>query len=480
MFSIESTFHVTSPERQPRSSGFIEEADYINEAAPLERKKFTPDSARQVKSRSGCQQCKKRKVKCDERQPICTRCLARGDTCTGNFRCDIWQIERPWVCHANGNQVKPILEDDLIRYWYSTACFNMALFPPPVNPLAHHISPLLSRSKALRHTLNVISEAHRHQFSQVQSRTILVERGQALVSLQSEMRGLLTASHSDILLRAAALSSLMLCISSGWLDSTGRDFGIDFLWGSREMVSLMVSHEPEDPVIFYVVGLFVYWECFSAYLMHSSKQKPSDERILAQLQNPPFYNTINPVTGIATAMFPLLTEIGQYYRFVVDNRCAPISCHQTFKQRLRDFLLPGGHDSRPYLKSLAEAYRSIGFIMLYQARSVMTALDEHEELFKLHHVLKITEMTKEITTGNQLLNWEGPLLLIAGSELTAEYHEERELIKKAGEHLASWTRVKTYSQALQLVQDIWSLRDQGSKITWLEKMVLRDLALVVG
>lgn len=31
----------------------------------------------------GCQQCRSRKVKCDQSRPSCKRCIGRGDTCTG-------------------------------------------------------------------------------------------------------------------------------------------------------------------------------------------------------------------------------------------------------------------------------------------------------------------------------------------------------------------------------------------------------------
>jgi len=34
-----------------------------------------------TKSRQGCDQCRKRRVKCDERKPICTTCSKRGDEC---------------------------------------------------------------------------------------------------------------------------------------------------------------------------------------------------------------------------------------------------------------------------------------------------------------------------------------------------------------------------------------------------------------
>lgn len=38
------------------------------------------------RSKAGCSNCKKRKVKCDEKHPMCERCLRRGDHCFYPFQ----------------------------------------------------------------------------------------------------------------------------------------------------------------------------------------------------------------------------------------------------------------------------------------------------------------------------------------------------------------------------------------------------------
>lgn len=144
-----------------------------------------PSAARSVKNRTGCEQCKRRKVKCDEKRPTCARCEARGETCTGNFQCDQWQIERPWIvglgAAASG------LENDALRYWYDSACLTMAMFPPPVNSLSYPLVSLLRRSKALRHVVQCVAVAHRHDFAVTSLSHALQERNLAIVSLQGEV-----------------------------------------------------------------------------------------------------------------------------------------------------------------------------------------------------------------------------------------------------------------------------------------------------
>ena len=47
------------------------------------------------KARSGCQTCKRRKVRCDETKPVCIRCKKAGRTCEGYSPPKTWLFESP-------------------------------------------------------------------------------------------------------------------------------------------------------------------------------------------------------------------------------------------------------------------------------------------------------------------------------------------------------------------------------------------------
>ncbi|KAJ4169002.1 hypothetical protein NW754_010934 [Fusarium falciforme] len=49
--------------------------------------------ARKRKSRSGCSVCKKRRLKCDEQQPSCRRCINIGVECPGYARPIKWSTK---------------------------------------------------------------------------------------------------------------------------------------------------------------------------------------------------------------------------------------------------------------------------------------------------------------------------------------------------------------------------------------------------
>ncbi|KAH7347177.1 fungal-specific transcription factor domain-containing protein [Plectosphaerella cucumerina] len=436
-----------------------------------------------AKSRAGCEQCKKRKLKCDRRQPTCSRCLARRETCTGNVACDQWQIERPWAIHNRAPPVPSALENDTLRYWYDKACLNMAMFHPPVNPLSYDLSAWLRRSNALRHTLESIAEAHRQGFAPGQLVGALQARELAIVSLHGELdRVRATPSpRREPLLRVMLLSSLLLCISSSWLDSANKDFGLGFLVGSNSLVELLTqAHPPDppDPLAFYDIGLFFYWHAFSSYLTSPSQAVHIAPSALQALRRPPFDAAVHPVTGISTSLCPLIAEAGQYYRRVVDTGILDREHVRSLEDELRVWTPPDACPRHSQLLQLAEGHRSLALIMLMQAATA--AGEDVDRSVLVEHVTRAVAVVSHIPDHDPLLNWVGPVLVIAGSELDAHHIEERLVVERVAMRLAGWTRVPTHLRSLTLVQDVWRLRDSGSPCTWLELMVAQDVALALG
>ncbi|KAL5319600.1 hypothetical protein ACEPPN_012655 [Leptodophora sp. 'Broadleaf-Isolate-01'] len=155
-----------------------------------------------TKSRTGCEQCKRR-----------------------NFSWDSWQVERPWISNAGSLTPSSALENDILRYWYDEACLNMALFRPPLNPLSHSLSVWLRHSKALRHTLECVAVAHRVHFAPDQLAQALYARGLAISSLKHEVARIqVSPAKQQTLIKTTILFSLILAVSAGWVDPSGTDF----------------------------------------------------------------------------------------------------------------------------------------------------------------------------------------------------------------------------------------------------------------
>jgi len=108
-------------------------------------------------------------------QPACLRCQKSNITCTGLFKQDAWQIERPWLYNTHERlqifenlvighdphevasrksvTLTGIFENELLRHWFEHACTFMGIMPQSSNPLSYGISPYLQRSRALRHSI---------------------------------------------------------------------------------------------------------------------------------------------------------------------------------------------------------------------------------------------------------------------------------------------------------------------------------------
>lgn len=438
-----------------------------------------PSKQNRTKSRSGCEQCKRRKVKCDEKRPVCTRCQLRHETCTGNFSHDVWQIERPWISQERAPSAPSALENDTLRHWYDSACLSMAIFYPPANPLSHTLSGWLRHSKALRHTLESVSEAHQQHFLPDKLSSALQTRGLAISSLRKEIDRLQSSqTKHQTLLRTTILSSLILFVSSAWLDPSGKDSGIIFLSGISNTVESLANASPTDPFTFYLFGLYLYCEAFSSFLVPTGSPYPSTASVLRAVQRQPFDSLIHPVTGVSSTLCPLISEAGQYFRRVLDSGSTFMPTYRDLEKRLRDWEPPKAAPKQERLLQLAEGYRSIGLIMLYQANATQgQGTSEGSSLIEM--VLEVMKTLRYVPDEDPLLNWVGPLLVITGPELPATFVEERALVETLFQRLAKWTRIQTYNRGLELVREVWKLRDLGIEVSWLEVMLDQGISLAI-
>ncbi|CAH0051468.1 unnamed protein product [Clonostachys solani] len=435
------------------------------------------------KRRTGCEQCKRRKVRCDEKQPRCSRCDSRGETCTGNFSWDSWQIERPWLWAEGSHAPSQLLENDVLRHWYDSASLNMAIFHPPINPLSYQISAWLRHSKALRHTFESVAEAHRHYFVRDRLSQAICIRGLAISSLQGEVCRLqypCPTTKAPTILRTAILSSLVLSISSGWLDSTGKDAGLEFLRGAQGLIATLAESRPEDPFAFYLFGLFIYSCAFCSFLAPVDNQISIPQTVVDLMHSEPFASCIHPVTGISSTICPLIVEAGNYYRRAVEQRASSPDLHRDLERRLCEWTPPANAPKQAQLAELANGYRAAGLLILYQSKAIDNPLTDSEQFFVMVILMRVMETIKHLPRNDPLQNWLGPLIIIAGSELPASFADERLHVERVAAQLAEWTRVPSYLQGMELVRTVWELRDSGQMISWLELMVRKEMSLAMG
>lgn len=88
-------------------------------------------------------------------------------------------------------------------------------------------------------------------------------------------------------------------------------------------------------------------------------------------------------------------------------------------------------------------------------------------------------MLSHLISGTIILLATGPLLIITGPELPAALVEERALVETKFESLATWTRVQTFHRGLELVREVWELRDLGIEASWLEVILDKGMSLAI-
>jgi hypothetical protein len=101
------------------------------------RKASERDQPHRRRSRNGCLNCRRRKIRCDEKAPSCSYCIARGLTCSRGGVVLKWEAEyadnglafgRQGVGPSAHLQAWPRRTDYLYRYGVSTANRNRTTF----------------------------------------------------------------------------------------------------------------------------------------------------------------------------------------------------------------------------------------------------------------------------------------------------------------------------------------------------------------
>ncbi|KAK5203311.1 hypothetical protein LTR41_010954 [Exophiala xenobiotica] len=452
---------------------------------PVPEPQPPPDPKQRTKSKTGCLECKRRKVKCDEAYPTCRRCQLRGTLCRSIPRLAKWQVEMPWLSWGPLNS--PLygvsnVNQRLLQLWMEKSCQIMVIDPND-NPLSFPVVEHLLKSPSLVHALQSVSAGYEAFFDPRNLTVCLEERQRALVSLQDELN---LATRP---LPSTFLTIFMLGMTTSWVEADRSVFGKEHLCGARAIIDSMVEQHvvtndspTSHPVANFIVGSYIYWDMCCAPFADPDEIKPLNTPEMYQYTQS-MRHEYHPIGGFSIELWYMLGNLGRHCRKAVEGLERDLVLEATFEEQLLQYT---GPEDNHLLAVTNDCFRNHGLILLYRicgipassCRSVdgddedFSPADTDETIRAL--ALEIVSKVSEIPLSSPNMNILALPLLSAGSELNPDDHEERKEVLSRLLSLYSRNRCPPNLWACNLLKDVWGYRDEmNSKMSWLALALLK-------
>ncbi|KAJ6158210.1 hypothetical protein N7485_011036 [Penicillium canescens] len=432
-----------------------------------------PDVGKRSRSRSGCWQCKIQKLKCDESFPVCLRCRQRGLICKSSPRSPRWQIETRWTSCP----LDEIVKQPLLQYWLEKAS-QMMVIDTENNPYSFPILQYFTEAPSLVHMIQCMSAAHQDYFPARGHVVSLEERGRALQLLQRE----LSQSEKP---RASFLTIVLLALFD-CASPDPRHSGQQHLFAARNIINgLLLRHQDflagtvHDDFLALCVGAFLYWNMCCAHLVDARQPQPPGSTAIVQAVRV-LRHKYHPTYGIGAELIYLLGEVGGYCRAVIQLGHRDAIRATELEDKICAFNSP--QNNLP-LALLYESLRKHGLILLYRVRTHPSAVnkgDKEEDIIH-RYALDIVCHLSEIPITSSLLNLQALPLLTAASELRSCDINLRYTALDRFNAIYSMNRVPSTLQAVEILKELWVIRDSGLQTSWMEFMLLtKGWSLCVG
>ncbi|KAF5236587.1 hypothetical protein FANTH_11198 [Fusarium anthophilum] len=452
--------------------------------------KETPKPQR-TKSRLGCLECRIRRVKCDETFPVCLRCQRRGSVCMASNRPARWRIEMPWLSNMaflNSWPVDNPPNKRLVQYWVEQVSQGLCI-DKDYNPLALPLLPYMVASPSLLHAIQSISAGHEVFFNDRDLALCLQERGHSMRLVREELQ----VQDSETISVTSLLTIFLLGVSSSWIDSGPESsWGKEHLDGARALIKVIMasprnmarSSNEADPLIQLLHGWFLYWDMTCSIL--DDPDNVLNQGIPTFGQDP---DCFHPMIGFSSELYSKVADIGRHCRRLYDGGHADPGFDDRETERQLLAWSPTRGDR--YIRDLSCAYRNHGLLMLYESRHLVESSETFATFDTPHGqdqnenepasestvrslALKTIESMLETPLTEPCVNYQSLPLLSAAAELTSADTDLRNEVISRFKALYSLARFPIYMRSVELLEELWSLRDCGLGVSWL------DLSLTKG
>lgn len=447
-------------------------------SGPAPNASLQPLRPRQIKDRTGCYPCKRRRVKCDEALPTCAHCTRRGESCV-----------RPY---ASGSPTQTVLRRlprsisscrgirldganwELLDYWFGHVCRILCNFPPDTrNPFSFCLLETLADSQAATHTLQSLSSAFRTFFEVPFERQCLEERGKALKSLRLELLDKRNLNERTL------LTIVILGSSACWFTEDATDFGLEHLHAANAVLEqLLVGYKDgaDRSHLFYTAtGMYMYWDMACSFLAPLQQLPVRNKLLYSVAKRMDSFRPPHPVLGVSTELFLVLGSIGRSIRRFRDTGTANASLEAELLSRLQSWEAPTVilNPDLEQAVSMALCLRELGFIMLL---TLSNSADRAQTMAT--HVKTLLDVLKHIPVTSPYFGFQALVLTMASGACTDS--ADRAIIVKHFVQLYGHNRLRVNYQALEMVRETWELTDRGEKVGLLDVMDRKGWTLMLG
>lgn len=268
---------------------------------------------------------------------------------------------------------------------------------------------------------------------------------------------------------ATFLTAYLLGVSASCVDMDDRaDFGHEHIVGARAIIDRLISKPGalEDPMNRFLFGVYVFRQMPCAILPEPEEQSQINPHIYAGIQQTRRLH--HSLVGNSLEIVYLLITVGRYCRAVVDGYSRSFELEAMLQERILGWDFP---DENPHLNTLSHFFQDSAIILLYRIcgtlpRSTeMASADDSETLTSdaviRRYALQVLEKLDETPLSSPCLNLHPFPLLTAGSELEADNVSERNSVRARLKAVYSLNRLPLYLLAVELLEEVWELRDQG-------------------
>ncbi|KEF62030.1 uncharacterized protein A1O9_00002 [Exophiala aquamarina CBS 119918] len=424
------------------------------------------------KSRHGCEECRRKRTKCDETLPSCSRCQQRNIKCIITTRPSRWREEcpggRPVRLKLPPTSALPI-DAKLLQWWLDYGC-ELLVLDSQSNPLSFPLIEHLAISKALCFALESFSAGHKGHWSLSSRVQFLEKRSLALALCRSE----LIARH--VPLETTFFTVLLLGISTPFMENVDN-YGKEHLIGARAILAILLQQDKvnHSPRIEQLLTYYTWWDMACAFSIDPLELPPlSTVEVLSTVSRA----TQRAKPRFAGCMVEMYHVLGLLLRY----------CMQLLRGGVRDpeheatleRVLTGWHPNSDRDEDMlfAEVFQKHGLIILYRVcrMGCFTLVENPDGLWALlvhNYATEIISMVLPHKMGTAFWNSLIPPLLTAGAELTSDDEALRNRVRGAFSSVCSQCQTNTLERAKNLLEEIWLLRDSGIELSYLELMLLK-------